>query len=185
MPDAAVESFAGVANPFSLRRLGSAGHVVGIDMLAEMLAKSRESARRMGLQNVEFREAGGRLQFADIANGEGWRAMLRQTGFVDIETGPRCDTFGAARGEKKARLFEVYGHAFLARKPGWGRPEQAPKSGTDHVLFRSLARSDSTISEESRGAPRTQLRNVVRPCFQALDSKTRTSGSGKPLNWLA
>jgi SAM-dependent methyltransferase len=133
MPDAAVESFAGVANPFSLRRLdpgqkvvdagsgagfdcfiaaqqvGPSGRVVGVDMLAEMLEKSRASAARMGLGNVEFREGlveempvedgwadvvisngvinlcadkrrafeeiwrvlrpGGRLQFADIANG--------------------------------------------------------------------------------------------------------------------
>ena len=134
MPDAAVESFAGVANPFSLRPLsagekvvdagsgagfdcfvaahqvGPGGRVVGIDMLPEMLAKSRGSARDMGLDHVEFREGlleempvedgwadvvisngvinlcadkkrafqeiwrvlrpGGRLQFADIANGK-------------------------------------------------------------------------------------------------------------------
>jgi len=80
LPDAAVESFAGVANPFSLRRLapgervvdvgsgggfdcfvaagqvGPNGHVVGIDMTDEMLAKSRSTAHHMGLDNVEFRE---------------------------------------------------------------------------------------------------------------------------------
>jgi len=80
LPDAAVESFAGVANPFSLRPLaigervvdigsgggfdcfvagtqvGPAGHVVGIDMTAEMLAKSRATARELRLSNVEFRE---------------------------------------------------------------------------------------------------------------------------------
>ena len=68
MPDAAVESFAGVANPFSLRSLergervvdagsgggfdcfvaahqvGPQGRVVGVDMLPEMLAKSRRTA---------------------------------------------------------------------------------------------------------------------------------------------
>ena len=134
MPDAAVESFAGVANPFSLRPLtagekvvdagsgagfdcfiaagqvGASGRVVGIDMLSEMLEKSRASAARMALAHVEFREGlleelpvedgwadvvisngvinlcadkkrvfqeirrvlrpGGRLQFADIANGK-------------------------------------------------------------------------------------------------------------------
>lgn len=80
MPDAAVESFAGVANPFALRHLevgervvdvgsgggfdsfyaaeqvGSAGRVVGIDMTAEMLARSRAAAQAMDLAHVEFRE---------------------------------------------------------------------------------------------------------------------------------
>jgi len=133
LPDKAVESFAGVGNPFSLRRLapgeqvvdvgsgagfdtfiaaeqvGDSGRVVGIDMTAEMLAKSRATAESLGLAHVEFREGlaealpvadnwadvvisngvinlcadkravfneirrvlkpGGRLQFADIANG--------------------------------------------------------------------------------------------------------------------
>jgi len=133
LPDAAVESFAGVGNPFSLRRLapgdkvvdvgsgagfdsfiavgqvGPGGQVVGIDMTAEMLAKSRQTAQALGLAHVQFREGlaealpvadawadvvisngvinlcadkqavfaeirrvlrpGGRLQFADIANG--------------------------------------------------------------------------------------------------------------------
>ena len=133
LPDRAVESFAGVANPFSLRLLapgekvvdigsgggfdcfiaagqvGSGGQVVGIDMTAEMLSKSRQTAESLGLGHVQFREGlaealpvedawadvvisngvinlcadkqavfaeifrvlrpGGRLQFADIANG--------------------------------------------------------------------------------------------------------------------
>ena len=38
-------------------------------------------------------------------------------GFTAVEIGPAVDTFGGARGEDKARAFEVYGHAFLARKP--------------------------------------------------------------------
>jgi hypothetical protein len=43
--------------------------------------------------------------------------MLEDTGFVDVRIGPPVDTFRGAGGEKKARLFEVYGYAFLARKP--------------------------------------------------------------------
>jgi len=129
-----VESFAGVANPLSLRPLakgervvdvgsgagfdslvaahlvGPGGQVIGIDMTEEMLAKSRSTARKLAQSNVEFREGlaerlpvedgwadvvisngvinlcpdkravfseiyrvlrpGGRLQFADIANGK-------------------------------------------------------------------------------------------------------------------
>jgi hypothetical protein len=43
--------------------------------------------------------------------------MLTEIGFVDIEIGPPVDTFGGARGEANARTFEVYGYAFLARRP--------------------------------------------------------------------
>jgi hypothetical protein len=38
-------------------------------------------------------------------------------GFVDVRIGPPIDTFGGAGGEGKARLFEVFGYAFLAHKP--------------------------------------------------------------------
>jgi len=81
VPDATVESFAGVANPFSLGRIepgrtvldlgcgagtdlliaaqmvGSSGRVVGVDMTATMLARARESAQAMGLANVELHES--------------------------------------------------------------------------------------------------------------------------------
>ena len=44
--------------------------------------------------------------------------MLEDTGFVEVQIGPAVDTFGGASGEDKARAFEVYGYAFLARKRG-------------------------------------------------------------------
>lgn len=44
--------------------------------------------------------------------------MLEDIGFVDVQIGPAADTFGGATGEEKARAYEVYGYAFLARKPG-------------------------------------------------------------------
>ena len=43
--------------------------------------------------------------------------MLTEVGFVDVEIGSPVDTFGGATGEANARAFEVYGYAFLARKP--------------------------------------------------------------------
>ena len=43
--------------------------------------------------------------------------MLEDSGFIDIEIGTPVDTFGGARGEDKARVFDVYGYAFHARKP--------------------------------------------------------------------
>ena len=43
--------------------------------------------------------------------------MLEQNGFVNIRIGPPVDTFGGAGGESKARLFEVFGYAFVALKP--------------------------------------------------------------------
>ena len=49
--------------------------------------------------------------------GEHVEAMLETIGFVDVRIGPRYDTFGAARGEDKARLFDVYGYTFMACKP--------------------------------------------------------------------
>ena len=43
--------------------------------------------------------------------------MMQEIGFVDVEIGAPADTFGGASGEKKARQFEVFGYAFLGRKP--------------------------------------------------------------------
>jgi arsenite methyltransferase len=92
VPDSGVESFAGVANPFSLGRLepgervldlgsgagtdslvaarmvGPGGSVTGIDMTPEMLDKARRSAAEMGAENVEFVEGEAeKLPFADAS----------------------------------------------------------------------------------------------------------------------
>src|SRR3954467_4957248 len=80
VPDATVESFAGVANHWLLGRLepsatvlglgcgagtdlliaaqmvGATGRAIGIDMTPAMLTRGRESAAAMGLENVELHE---------------------------------------------------------------------------------------------------------------------------------
>jgi SAM-dependent methyltransferase len=90
VPEAAVESFAGVANPWTMGRLtegervldlgsgagtdsliasqmvGSRGSVTGIDMTPAMLEKARAAAAEMGATNVEFVESEAeQLPFAD------------------------------------------------------------------------------------------------------------------------
>jgi hypothetical protein len=55
--------------------------------------------------------------------------MLTEVGFVDIEIGPPVDTFAGAAGEANARTFEVFGYAFLARKPQTVIKERRPGSG--------------------------------------------------------
>ena len=42
--------------------------------------------------------------------------MLEDSGFQQVVIGPPVDTFEGATGEAKARSFEVFGYAFLARR---------------------------------------------------------------------
>ncbi len=104
LPDAAVESFSGVGNPFSQRPLaegervvdcgsgagfdsfisadqvGPKGRVVGVDMIEEMLAKSRATARSMGCENVTFRE--GYLQEMPVEDG--WADVVISNGVINL-----------------------------------------------------------------------------------------------------
>jgi arsenite methyltransferase len=41
---------------FAAKQVGPTGHVIGVDMTPEMLAKARANAIRLGIPNVEFRE---------------------------------------------------------------------------------------------------------------------------------
>ena len=104
LPDAAVESFAGVGNPFELRTLeagekvidmgsgagfdcfiaasqiGASGQVIGIDMTEEMLTKSRATAKSMGADNVEFRE--GLVEEMPIEDG--WADVVISNGVINL-----------------------------------------------------------------------------------------------------
>jgi SAM-dependent methyltransferase len=104
VPDTAVESYAGVANPFSLGRLspgervldvgcgagtdtlvaaemvGPDGHVTGIDMTPEMLTRARAAAAEMSAANVEFAEGDvERLPF----RGESFDVVI-SNGVIDL-----------------------------------------------------------------------------------------------------
>jgi len=103
-PDVAVESFAGVGNPFSIRPLvpgervvdvGSGagfdsfvaaravtetGAVIGVDMTAEMLAKSRSTASQLGLTHVEFREGFAESMPVD----DQWADVVISNGVINL-----------------------------------------------------------------------------------------------------
>jgi arsenite methyltransferase len=116
IPDHAVESFAGVANPFSLRDLqagekvvdlgsgagfdcfvasalvGDEGEVVGVDMTEEMLRKSRLLADDMGLKNIEFRD--GLLE--ELPVEDAWADVAISNGVINL-----CS-------DKKKAMAEIY-----------------------------------------------------------------------------
>src|SRR5689334_3439812 len=104
LPEIAVESFAGVGNPFSMRPLeagervvdvgsgagfdslvaaravGSTGSVIGIDMTADMLTKSRATAAELDLTNVEFREG-----FAEaLPVDDAWADAVISNGVINL-----------------------------------------------------------------------------------------------------
>ncbi len=107
LPDRAVESFAGVGNPFSLNPLragdrvidfgsgggfdcfvaadavGPDGRVVGVDMTAEMLVKARGTAQALGLANVEFRA--GLLEHVPIEDR--WADVVISNGVINLCAG--------------------------------------------------------------------------------------------------
>jgi arsenite methyltransferase len=104
LPDQAVASFAGVGNPFALRRpqpgeqvvdvgagggldafiaaaqVGAQGRVVGVDMTPEMLDKARATAELLGLDQVEFRQ--GLAEALPVADQ--WADTVISNGVINL-----------------------------------------------------------------------------------------------------
>lgn len=104
LPRGAVVSMAGTGNPFALgqldpgervvdcgsgagadaliaaRLVGPTGHVIGVDMTAEMLAAARANAADARLANVEFRE--GLLEALPIETG--WADIVISNGALNL-----------------------------------------------------------------------------------------------------
>jgi arsenite methyltransferase len=128
LPERAVESFAGVGNPFVLRPLepgervvdagsgagfdsfvaarqvGDAGYVVGIDMTPEMLDKSSTTAEMLALPNVEFRK--GLLEAMPVEDG--WADVVISNGVINL-----CPDKRAVFGELH-RVLRPGGHLQFA-----------------------------------------------------------------------
>jgi len=49
-------SGAGLDCFFAAKKVGETGHVIGVDMTPEMIERARSSAKRLNIQNVEFRQ---------------------------------------------------------------------------------------------------------------------------------
>ncbi len=122
VPDSAVESFAGVANPFSLRDIqsgervmdagsgggfdcliaaelvGETGAVIGVDMTQEMLTKAETERSQLGVEQIAYRE--GLLEALPVEDG--WADVVISNGVFNL-----C-------ADKPAVMAEV----FRVLKPG-------------------------------------------------------------------
>ena len=174
MPDRAVESFAGVSSPFSLRQLergervvdvgsgagfdafvaaglvGDEGRVVGVDMTPEMVRKSQDTARALGLDQVEFRE--GLAENLPIEDG--WADVVISNGVINL-----C-------ADKRAVLAEIHrvlrpGGALQFADVATGRPAvpasravAAPGRGAGAAHAGPVRRACAPPGHRGRGAGR-------------------------------
>lgn len=104
LPDRAVEAFAGVGNPFVLRRIGAGervvdigsgggfdtfiaarqvgaeGRVIGVDMTREMVERATDAAAELGLEQVEIREG----YIEELPVEDGWADTVISNGVLNL-----------------------------------------------------------------------------------------------------
>ncbi len=104
LPKAALEAFAGIANPFyfglpaegehvidigsgagtdamiAARAVGDGGHVIGVDMTVEMLELARRTASDSGISNIEFRQG----LAEELPIDDAWADMVISNGVINL-----------------------------------------------------------------------------------------------------
>jgi ubiquinone/menaquinone biosynthesis C-methylase UbiE len=75
-----VGSGAGFDSFIAAGQVGPGGHVVGVDMTPEMLAKSRQTAAELGLGQVEFRA--GLAEALPVPDG--WADVVISNGVINL-----------------------------------------------------------------------------------------------------
>lgn len=127
LPEAAVESFAGTGNPFSLGRLqpgervldigcgagidsliaagmvGPTGQVIGVDMTPAMLEKARGAGQEAGLDNVDFRQGVGE----QLPVEDGWADVIISNGVLNLMPDKRAALQEMARTLKPDGRLQI------------------------------------------------------------------------------
>jgi 2-polyprenyl-3-methyl-5-hydroxy-6-metoxy-1,4-benzoquinol methylase len=75
-----IGSGAGVDSVIAARAVGHAGHVIGVDMTEEMLAKSHAARETLGLDQLEFRR--GFMESLPVSDG--WADLVISNGVVNL-----------------------------------------------------------------------------------------------------
>jgi SAM-dependent methyltransferase len=188
LPEVAVESFAGVANPFSAGPLGEEdrlvdlgsgagfdcfvaaqlvgprGEVVGVDMTAEMLAKATAVAAELGLANVTFRR--GILE--DLPVDDGWADVVISNSVLNLVADkPRAPSVSISSGSSTSTKSRRTAMTW------YGAASTRAANPASVIVQLTPRRSPSTGRRSTR--PRASMRSTV--WVRRLRDSARNSAS--------